>query len=305
MVSYPESNEVKIASGFSALLGAHVNLIEDQVRTMSDQLPPAPPSEDKGPALRPFAELVHALKFLTRLPVPFSKTIDPPPLNQTMRMFSVAGALIGVLIAVVLLAGRLVQLPPLLSAILAVAAGILVTGALHEDGFADTADGFGGGKTRERRLEIMRDSRIGSYGALALIIAVALRVAAYASLIEFSAIALLTIIVAAQSFSRALVVDMLWATPPARTNGLSAYAGQPPRSIAIFAIALGLLLTLVAGYFSQFENAVLALALGLAATAAIRWQAMRLIGGQTGDVCGAAQVACEVMMLIAFLATLH
>jgi adenosylcobinamide-GDP ribazoletransferase len=272
---------------------------------MSDQLPPVPSVETKAPALRPFAELVHALKFLTRLPVPFSKTIDPPPLNQTMRMFSIAGGLIGVLIAAVLLTGKLAQLPPLLSAVFAVAAGLLATGALHEDGLSDTADGFGGGTTRERRLDIMRDSRIGAYGALALIVAIAARTAAYASLIEFSAITLLTIIVAAQSFSRALVVDMLWATPPARPNGLSAFAGQPPRAVAMFAITVGLLLTLAAGYFSRFENAILALALGLAATAAIRWQAMRLIGGQTGDVCGAAQVTCEVMMLTAFLATLH
>jgi adenosylcobinamide-GDP ribazoletransferase len=248
---------------------------------------------------------VHALKFLTRLPIPFSKTIDPPPLNQTMRMFSVAGGLIGLMVAAVLLVGRVSQLPPMLAAVFAAAAGLLITGALHEDGLADTADGLGGGKTRERRLDIMRDSRIGTYGALALIVAIAARVAAYVSLLDMSAFALVTIIVATQSFSRALVVDLLWATPPARANGLSAYAGQPPRSVAMFAIIIGLGLTLLAGYFTRFENAVFALALGLAAVAAVRWQAIRLIGGQTGDICGAAQVACDVLMLTAFVATLH
>ncbi len=269
---------------------------------MSD-LPPALSASPSS--FRPLAEFVHSLKFLTRLPVPFSRTIDAPPFNQTLRMFSVVGALIGCGLAAVLLAGRTVQLPPLLAALIAVAAGLLVTGALHEDGLADTADGFGGGKTRERRLEIMRDSRIGSYGTLALIIAVGMRVACYAALLPLKAVALLFIVVACQSFSRALMVDMMWATRPARVDGLSAHAGQPSRTVAMSAIMVGLLLTLAAGYFTAFENAVLALALGLAATATIRLFAVRLIGGQTGDVCGAAQVTCEVMMLTAFVARLH
>jgi adenosylcobinamide-GDP ribazoletransferase len=269
---------------------------------MSD-LPPAPSTTPS--TFRPLAEFVHALKFLTRLPVPFSRTIDPPPFKQTMRMFSIVGALIGCGIAGVLLAGKYLNLPPMLAALLAVATGVLLTGALHEDGLADMADGFGGGKTRERRLEIMRDSRIGSYGTLALIVAVGARVACYAALLPFAPLALLLVIVACQSFSRALVVDLLWATSPARSDGLSAYAGQPTRTVAMVAIIVGLLLTMAAGYFTNFENAILALGLGLAATAGIRQLAIRLIGGQTGDVCGAAQVTCEVMMLCAFVATLH
>lgn len=264
-----------------------------------------PNNQSHSPAFRPLAELVHALKFLTRLPIPFVRTIDPPPLNLTMRMFSIAGGVIGLLIAALLVAGQYAKLPTMLVALIAVVAGLLITGALHEDGLADTADGLGGGKTRERRLEIMRDSSIGTYGTLALIVAVGMRVAAYASLLEMSLSSIATVVVATQSFSRALVVDLLWATAPARSDGLSNYAGQPSRSTAMFAIVVGLALTLLAGYYTSFGNAVLALGLGLAATAAIRWQAVRLIGGQTGDICGAAQVACEVMMLIAFVATLH
>ncbi len=272
---------------------------------MSDLPPPAPVSPAINPLVRPLAELVHALRFLTRLPVPFSRTITPPPLNQTMRMFSVAGAGIGLMIAVVLLAGKQLQLPVMLAAVLAVAAGMVVTGALHEDGLADTADGLGGGKTRERRLDIMRDSRIGSYGTLALIVAVGARVSCYATLLPLAPVALIMVVAACQSFSRALMVDLLWATPPARSEGASAYAGQPSQSVALLAILIGLLLTLVAGYFTSFENAILALALGLGVTAGIRWLALRLIGGQTGDICGAVQVTSEVMMLSAFVATLR
>lgn len=272
---------------------------------MSDLPPPAPVTPAINPLVRPLAELVHALKFLTRLPIPFSRTITPPPLNQTMRMFSVAGAGIGLVIAVFLLAGKQLQLPVMLAAVLAVAAGMIVTGALHEDGLADSADGLGGGKTRERRLEIMRDSRIGSYGTLALIVAVGARVACYATLLPLEPTALVLVIVACQSFSRALMVDLLWATPPARNDGAAVYAGQPSQTVALMAILTGLILTLVAGYFTHFENAILALALGLAVTAGIRWLAMRLISGQTGDICGAVQVTSEVIMLSAFVATLR
>jgi adenosylcobinamide-GDP ribazoletransferase len=272
---------------------------------MSDLPPPAPLPQLESPAFRPWAELVHALKFLTRLPIPFGRTIDSPPLSQTLRMFSVAGALIGLMISAVLIAGHFARLPAMMAALIATAAGLLITGALHEDGFADTADGLGGGKTRERRLEIMRDSRIGTYGALALIVAVAMRVIAYAGLLQLPVPAIVAVVVATQSFSRALVVDLLWATPPARSDGLSNYAGRPPRAVAMFAIVIGLALTLLAGYYTSFGNAVLALGFGLAATAVIRRQAVRLIGGQTGDICGAAQVACELMMLTAFVVIFH
>ncbi len=293
----------KNVSGFWARLGAHVNRIEDLVSDMSD-LPPLsqPPAPFKT---RPWAEFVHAMGFLTRLPIPFARTIDPPPLAQTMRMFPLAGALIGCGVACILLLADMVNLPDHLAALLAVAGGVLVTGALHEDGLADTADGLGGGKTRAHRLDIMRDSRIGTYGALALILAVAMRVTCYTALLTFPPLAIVLVIAASQAFSRALMVDLLWATRPARADGLSALAGQPSRSIAMFAITSGLALTLLAGYFTLFENAVLALGFGLAATAGIRGLAIRLIGGQTGDICGAAQVTCEVMMLTAFVASIY
>jgi adenosylcobinamide-GDP ribazoletransferase len=293
-------------SGFWLMLEAHVNAIEDRLSAMSD-LPPQPPTTpfQHDGTVRLLAELVHAFKFLTRLPIPFSRTIDPPPLRQTMRMFSLVGAFIGAMIGLVLLAGQFAELPAFLASILAVSAGLVLTGALHEDGMADTADGLGGGKTREQRLAIMRDSRIGSYGTLALIITVGIRVACYADLLFLSPFTLLAVITACNAFSRALMVDLLWATAPARSEGLSAYAGQPSRGVAMFAIIIGLLLTLLAGHVTFYENAILALGLALAATAGLRWLAIRLVGGQTGDICGAVQIACELMMLIAFVATLR
>jgi adenosylcobinamide-GDP ribazoletransferase len=250
-------------------------------------------------------ELVHALRFLTRLPIPFARTLDMPPLHQSMRMFPLAGALIGAFTALLLLLGDLAQIPPLLAGVLAAALGLLLTGALHEDGLADTADGLGGGKSRERRLEIMRDSRIGSYGTLALIVATAARSICYADLMVLPPLALLAVLASCEAFSRAMMVDLLWATPPARRDGLSVHAGQPSRGVTIFAVGTGILITLGAGSLTTFENAILALGLGLAATAGMRWFAMRLIGGQTGDICGAAQVLCSIMMLTAYTVTFH
>jgi adenosylcobinamide-GDP ribazoletransferase len=298
-----ESWQFKNVSGFCARHRAHVNAIKDLAPAMND--PASFPNPKPSAGFRPVAELVHSAKFLTRVPIPFSRTLDAPPLAETMRMFSVIGALLGCAIAMVLLAGRYLHLPDHLSAILAVAFGLLLTGALHEDGLADTADGLGGGKTRERRLEIMRDSRIGTYGALALFVAVGARAACFAAIVDQNAIAVVVVLAASQSFSRAMVVDLLWATRPARLDGLSAYAGQPRRSVAMFAIAVGLFLTLLAGSFTSFENAVLALGIGLAATASIRAAAIKLLGGQTGDICGATQVTCEIVMLTAFLTVLY
>ena len=279
-----------------------VNWHKDNLRDMTD-IPP-PPQESPSPPFRPLAELVHSLRFLTRLPVPLARTVDPPPLHETMRMFSLAGALIGLATGGVLWVASHLDIPSLLASTLAVATTLLLTGALHEDGFADFIDGIGGGKTRERRLEIMRDSRIGAYGALALVIALMVRVFAMESLLVQDWIVLLTTLAACHSFSRALMVDLMWATPAARPDGLSALAGRPSRAVAIFAIVIGLAFTLTTAVVASAEAAVVALGLGLAATALVRRFAVKLLGGQTGDVCGAAQVACELAMLIAFAATL-
>ncbi len=280
---------------------------------MTDLLPlmtDTPPLSDSAKTasnrqrFRPLAEVLHALGFLTRIPVPFIRTIDPPPLAHTMRMFSIVGALIGALIGVALLGFARLHVPPILAAVLAVSAGCLLTGALHEDGLADFMDGIGGGKTRERRLEIMRDSRIGTYGTLALIAVFGLRVFSLVALLVLPAATIILLMAAAGAFSRALVVDLLWATKPARSDGLAVLAGRPTRNVAVFAIVIGLGLTIATGFVIRPEAGVIALGLGLAMTAVIRRLAMQKLGGQTGDVCGAVQVTCETVMLVVFASTI-
>lgn len=220
-----------------------------------------------------------------------------------MRMFSVAGALIGVAIGGALIGARYLQLPPLLSGLLVTVFGLLMTGALHEDGMADVADGFGGGHTPEQRLTIMRDSRIGTYGGLALIITVLARAACYGVILTLHPLAIIAVLAAVQAFSRAMVVDLMWAEHSARSDGLSAAAGRPSSQVAVFTIVIGLALMGLCTLVVPAEKVIVALGLALAGTAIVRRLAVKLIGGQTGDVCGAVQVISEIAMLMAFVST--
>jgi adenosylcobinamide-GDP ribazoletransferase len=255
---------------------------------------------ERSPPFRPFAELIASLTFLTRLPIPFARTFDPPPLRATMRLFAIAGAIIGLVNGAVLYGLNHLGVPGALASALAVGAGLLLTGALHEDGLADTADGFGGGRDRVHRLAIMSDNQIGSYGTLALIVAVAVRCIAYVEISQTEFWTLLAITTASGAFSRSMVVDLMWSTSSAKTDGLAVYAGRPSRNTALFAIVSGMTFVAIAGFLFRWESALFAVALAACTAALMRFTAMRLIGGQTGDVCGAVQVLSELAMLAVF-----
>jgi adenosylcobinamide-GDP ribazoletransferase len=269
---------------------------------MSDTLPNA---NGKNGKFRPFAELLLSLSFLTRLPIPFLRTLDPPPLAEAMRFFAVAGALIGAVAAGTLWCLVYLHIPNFLAASITCATLALLTGALHEDGLADSFDGLFGGKNAERRLEIMRDSRIGTYGAIALGLAMLMRIGAYDALTYLPLWKLVTVLAASAAFSRAMMVDLMWATKGARSDGLSKYAGRPSRNTALFAIFTGGTLAIFAGLQFQSVSGVVAILAAAAITGLIRRVTTRLIGGQTGDICGAVQVLSEVAMLTVYAATIH
>ena len=242
------------------------------------------------------------LSFLTRLPIRTALV----PLSQAMWAFPLVGAAIGLATAIVLAALARAGLPALAAAALAFAVSLLLTGALHEDGLADTADGFGGGATRERKLAIMRDSRIGTYGVLALVVLAFVKVSALAAISALPWPGILALLTAAGAASRAWMVWLLHAAPPARNDGLSHGAGRPAGRVVAWALGLGLGLSAVLGWAAAglaLSLAVLFLS-GIAA-AAIRWIALRQIGGQSGDVCGAVQAVSEALMLAGFAASLH
>jgi adenosylcobinamide-GDP ribazoletransferase len=250
-------------------------------------------------------DTVHALAFLTRLPVRGLSGAPGASRPRALRAYPLAGALIGLVGGLVLVLGAWFDLAPLLSATLAIAAMVAVTGALHEDALADTADGFGGGWTVDDKLEIMRDSRLGTYGALTLFLALAIRIAAVASLATSADGALLPVaaLVAAAALSRAYAVSLLGLLPPARSDGLSAAAGTPAAGIVPQALVCGIAVALVAAWAAAGFTATLT---AIAASAIALWLMKRLadrqIGGQTGDVAGACQQACECTFLVALAA---
>lgn len=249
-------------------------------------------SELPPPAPSPVAELHLAASFLTRLPLPDCGVLPAGALARAMRLFPLVGGVVGVLAGLVFWAAHAV-LPPLPAAMVAVLAGVLLTGALHEDGLADTADGLGARGGRERRLEVMRDSRTGAYGVLALIFTIGLRVAALAA--APSALAGLGALMAAAAWSRALIPAAMQVLPPARTDGLGAGAGQPDATVAATAAVLGLVLALL-GLGLAAPAAVL---LALAAAWGMVVLARRTLGGFTGDVLGAVQQVAEIAVLLA------
>lgn len=246
--------------------------------------------------MRPLLDpILAALMLLTRLPVRVDRTMDPAAFPRAFGWFPVVGALVGAAGGLVLWAAG-GGVPPLAAALLAVAAQVLLTGGLHEDGLADVADGFGGGRDRERRLAIMRDSRIGSYGTLALVIGIGLRVALTAPLA--GTVEAVGALVAAGALSRAPLAAMARTMPPARADGLAVAQGRPSGLVALAAAVAG---TGIAAAVEPGWPAALSAAALAAAT--LSGLAMRRIGGVTGDVHGAAQQTAEVAALLALAAT--
>ena len=235
-----------------------------------------------------------ALMLLTRLPV--GRLHDPVPgIGAARWAFPLAGLPVGTLCWAAHAGALQLGATPGLAAVVAVAAAALVTGALHLDGLADLADGLGGGRDRAHRLEIMRDSRIGSFGAVALILALGVTAEALAGLGTAASLALF---VAVGALSRAAMVILLAALPPAREAGLGRSARGGAGGTAA-ALLVALLLGLPAG-----RDLPVACAAAVGTTALLGLLVRRRLGGQTGDVLGAAQVLAEAVMWTALAVAL-
>jgi adenosylcobinamide-GDP ribazoletransferase len=236
---------------------------------------------------------------LTRLPLVPEAPASGADVARASWSFPVIGLGVGAAAALVYWLAYELGLPALVSAVLAVAATMIITGCLHEDGLADTADGFGGGATPERKLEIMRDSRIGTYGVLALGISLLLRVGAIASLAEPGLAALA--LIAAHAGARATMPVFMRRVPRARQDGLSAAAGMPPQQSSAIGVVIGLVVMwLCLGFGASF----IALLLLVAAIVLMAWLTLTQIGGQTGDVLGALEQVSEILILLVAAARL-
>lgn len=259
------------------------------------------------PGATPFYDLAACLRFYSRLPVPaLPDERDPhaaPDFRTVPRMLPLAGLVIALPAALTLVLAWQFRFGPFVAAALALAVGALVTGAMHEDGLADVADGFGGGRTRDRRLEIMRDSRIGAYGGTALVLALALRLGALATLLDRSGMHAALALLLAAALSRTAALAPMVLLDPARPDGASASVGTPTSTTVGIAAAISVALALV-GWLLGLPILGVALALLLAPLAAygLTLLAGQRIGGQTGDVIGACQQVAEIAALIGLLA---
>ncbi len=226
-----------------------------------------------------------AVALLTRIPVGRS---PPSPPARAVWAYPVAGALVGAIAAATLLAAAASGVPPLPAAVLALLAEALATGGLHEDGLADTVDALSGGWTAERRLAILRDSRIGAHGALALVLAASLRIGAVASLPPRQAAPAL---LAAAILSRGAMLPLLALSRPARPDGLGASLAEAPAISVLSGLVLACAFGILFGDPRFLPAAALAAGLGLAV-------ARRRFGGFTGDLLGATAVTAESAVLL-------
>lgn len=243
--------------------------------------------------MKPQQTVLLALSFFTRLPLSrWAPPMDSVPLAQTAWAFPIAGGLIGLACGLFYDLLHLLFFPPALAVILMVAFQLWMTGALHEDGLADTADGFAGGYDKEARLKIMRDSRIGSFGALALLIVLMLRVWSLALLAH--PIAVLWVMITSAAMSRAMIAAAMYTLPFARDDGLAQWAGRPTDKQT--GISVGIAAGITLGILRWYGLAMLFVA--PLACAAMCWLAKRKIGGITGDVYGAVQQVVETAMIV-------
>jgi len=243
-------------------------------------------------------DLRIATGFLTRLPMPHPDGARPENFVRAQRAFSLVGAFIGAAIGLVCLLLRAIGVPDLAAAALALGGGALLTGALHEDGLADVADGFGGGRDTAAKLEIMRDSRLGTYGALALLVSFAAKLAAVAAIPDGAVVQSLIV---AHALSRGVLPWLSISMPYARKDGLAANAGRPDGVMAVIAAGIALAIALLS---LRVSDALLAAIAAGAGACVIALLAKRQIGGQTGDVLGAAEQVAETASLVLLAARL-
>lgn len=250
-------------------------------------------------------DLFLVLAFFTRLPIgqigeapaiPGQETAPPPPqarLAEAARAFPLAGLVVGLLGGVIYWIAVRIGLSNPLAALLAVGATGAMTGALHEDGWADFADGLGARGDRQRKLAAMKDSHIGSFGVLALIFGTAIKIAAVAALKTPERV--IPALVAAHVLSRAVLPVVMRMIPLATSQGLGVTAGRPSSAGVMSSLGLGLVLA----FFAEFlPAAVVIFIAALVAALLVGKIAQRQFGGYTGDVLGAAEQVAEVAVLV-------
>ncbi len=245
------------------------------------------PKTDKTPYLW---DIGVAFALLTRLPLPALP--KPAFANQARAVwaFGLVGLVVGAIAAAVGWLAISAGLSVMAAAGLALLAQITITGAMHEDGLADTADGLWGGFAPARRLEIMGDSRIGTYGVLALIMSLGLRWVALGMVLKISP----GLVIAIAALSRAFMPLVMSALPFARNDGLSRGVGRPGWRVSGGAA----LVVAVVAVTACGPSLIIPIGLACLAVALLAAISNAKIGGQTGDILGASQQVAEIALLL-------
>lgn len=241
------------------------------------------------------SDILAALSFFSRLPV------DAPAgsfgLHQSAGAWPLAGLVVAIAPALLFWLAVAVHLPSMLAAILALAALALITGAMHEDGLADTVDGLAGGRSLDQKLAIMRDSRLGTFGALALLFSVLIRAGALAAILYAGAISAAATILMAAIISRSMALWHWNATLPARSDGMARAAGRPDWLALAIGLGAGAVAALVLLLLFGLPG-LIGVLLAALATGVFTGICIRQIGGHTGDTIGAAQQIAETALLL-------
>lgn len=242
-----------------------------------------------------WTDFLVAMAFLTRIPIDVAW--EDGTLARAFRAFPFAGMIIGAVGGAVYWLATALGLTGLLAGFATILVSIVLTGGLHEDGLADMSDGFGGGHSIADKLRIMRDSHIGSYGMLALVLSVGIRVSAMAAIAVPELV--FATLVAAGALSRGVMPALMTALPMARSDGLAVSAYQPTNKTAILAVVLAAVIALL---FLDLLYGLAAIIFGVWGAIFTGWLARRQIGGYTGDVVGAAQQITEGAVLVTVVA---
>ncbi|MBT1444390.1 adenosylcobinamide-GDP ribazoletransferase [Shewanella sp. JM162201] len=241
-----------------------------------------------------------ALTFFTRIPVPVRLDNSPERLNRASRYFGLVGTLVGLLSALVFFLAQFV-FPASVAVVLAMIGSVVLTGGFHEDGLADTADGFGGAFERERKLEIMKDSRVGSYGSLALVLALLLKFQLLSELALYSVSSVVGGLILGHTLSRAFAASIIFNHDYVREDEDSKAKPLAQSMHWDEVLFLTISAAVICLLFTGVTATVVILGvLFVARTLLARWQ-YRQIGGYTGDTLGACQQILELCVYLALL----
>jgi adenosylcobinamide-GDP ribazoletransferase len=242
-------------------------------------------------------DIPAAFSLLTRLPIPVDHEVAHARAAIATWAYPLVGAALGLIAGII---GSLLYwfgAPGSIAAIAALVSLVLMTGGIHEDGLSDCADGFGGAMDKEKRLKIMKDSRIGAFGAVALILFILGR---YSSMDVLIYVSFIPALIAAGAASRLPMVLAMYAMPNARDDGLSKTVGKPPET----SLAIAIVLTLLICFICIGWSGIFVFGWAMIAAIIMACLAQRVIGGQTGDVLGAMQQWAELAALAAAVTAL-